>query len=59
MSDAIEALTETVRGRVITAADSDYDDARVVYNAMHDCKPRAIIQCMDSADVMAACDRRD
>ena len=34
--------------------DSDYDAARVVYNAMHDRKPRAVIQCMDSADVMAA-----
>ena len=36
MSDTIKALTETVRGRVITASDPDYDDARAVYNAMHD-----------------------
>jgi FAD/FMN-containing dehydrogenase len=54
MSDTIKALTEAVRGRVITPSDSDYDDARVVYNAMHDRKPRAVIQCVDSADVMAA-----
>jgi hypothetical protein len=54
MSNIIEALTETVRGRVITRSDSDYDEARAVYNAMHDCKPRAVIQCVDSADVMAA-----
>jgi len=54
MSDTIKALTEAVRGRVITASDSDYDDARAVYNAMHDRKPRAVIQCVDSADVMAA-----
>ena len=27
MSDTIKALTETVRGRVITASDPDYDDA--------------------------------
>ena len=54
MSDIIEALTEGVRGRVITASDSDYDDARVVYNGMHDRKPAAVIKCMDSADVMAA-----
>ena len=40
MSDTIEALTETVRGRVITPSDSDYDDARAVYNAMHDRKTR-------------------
>ena len=54
MSDTIKALTEAVRGRVITPSDSDYDDARAVYNAMHDRKPRAVIQCVDSADVMAA-----
>jgi FAD/FMN-containing dehydrogenase len=53
MNNTIEALTETVRGRVVTAADSDYDDARVVYNGMHDRKPGAIIQCVDAADVMA------
>src|SRR5919197_3833245 len=53
MSNIIEALTETVRGRVITGSNSDYDEARAVYNAMHDRKPRAVIQCVDSADVMA------
>jgi FAD/FMN-containing dehydrogenase len=53
MSHTIQALTEAVRGRVITASDSDYDDARAVYNAMHDRKPRLVVQCMDSADVMA------
>jgi hypothetical protein len=54
MSDTIKALTEAVRGLVITPSDSDYDDARVVYNAMHDRKPRAVIQRMGSSDVMAA-----
>ena len=53
MSDTIKALTETVRGRVITASDPDYDDARAVYNAMHDRRPHAVVQCTDSADVMA------
>jgi FAD/FMN-containing dehydrogenase len=54
MSNIIEALTETVRGRVIARSDADYDEARAVYNAMHDRKPRAVVQCVDSADVMAA-----
>jgi FAD/FMN-containing dehydrogenase len=53
MSDTIQTLTERVRGRVITAADSDYDEARSVYNAMHDRKPGAVVQCVDAADVMA------
>ena len=54
MKNIIDTLTKTVRGRVITASDADYDDARAVYNAMHDRRPRAVIQCVDSADVMAA-----
>jgi len=54
MSDPIETLTAAVRGRVVTPSDSDYDDARAVYNAMHDRRPRAVVRCVDSADVMAA-----
>ena len=54
MRDTIEVLTEAVRGRVITPSDYDYDDARAVYNGMHDRKPSAVIQCVDAADVMAA-----
>ena len=53
MSDIIEALTEKVRGRIITASDADYDDARAVQNGMHDREPNAIARCVDSADVMA------
>jgi FAD/FMN-containing dehydrogenase len=53
MSDTMQALTELVRGRIITAADSEYDDARSVYNAMHDRRPGAVVQCVDAADVMA------
>ena len=47
MSDTIKALPETVRGRVITPSDPAYDDARAVYNAMHDRKPHAVVQCTD------------
>src|SRR5262245_57594702 len=60
MGDTNIRLTETVRGRVITALDPDYDDARAVYNAMHDRRPLAVIQSTDSADVMAViADARD
>lgn len=53
MGDTIEALTKTVRGRVITPEDPGYDDARAVYNGMHDRRPAAVVQCSDAADVMA------
>ena len=53
MSTTTETLGEAVRGRVITAGDADYDDARAVYNAMHDRSPAAVVQCVDAADVMA------
>ena len=54
MSHTIVALTQAVRGRVITPSDADYDDARAVHNGMHDRRPRAIVQCRDAADVMLA-----
>ena len=53
MGDTIKAMTEAVRGRVVTLSDADYEDARVVYNAMHDRRPHAVVKCRDSADVMA------
>jgi FAD/FMN-containing dehydrogenase len=53
MTPTIKALNETVRGRVVTASDPDYDDARAVYNAMHDRKPLAVVRCTDAADVKA------
>jgi len=53
MGDTIKAMTEAVRGRVVTPSDADYEDARVVYNAMHDRRPHAVVKCRDSADVMA------
>jgi FAD/FMN-containing dehydrogenase len=54
MSDRFRKLAEAVRGRVITASDPDFDDARAVYNGMHDRRPGAVVRCVDSADVMAA-----
>jgi FAD/FMN-containing dehydrogenase len=53
MCNLVEKLSEKVRGKITTAADPDYDEARAVYNAMHDRRPAAVISCVDAADVMA------
>jgi FAD/FMN-containing dehydrogenase len=50
----IEQLHAQVRGEVIEPSDDGYDEARKVYNAMHDRRPRAVVRCADAADVAAA-----
>jgi len=57
MSQKLEAksiaeLKANLRGHVIEPNDADYDDARKVYNAMIDKKPRLIARCADVADVI-------
>jgi FAD/FMN-containing dehydrogenase len=50
----VAALGEQVRGEVVTPSDGVYEDARRVYNAMHDRRPEAVVQAVDEADVIAA-----
>ena len=52
----MEQLRDRVRGVVITADDDGYDQARRVYNAMIDRRPRVVIRCVNAGDVMAAVD---
>lgn len=47
-------LREKTNGRVIQRGDGDYDEARAVYNAIHDRHPEGIIQASGVADVMSA-----
>ena len=42
MDETIKAMTEAVRGRVVTTSDADYEDARAVYNAP--AQPQALRQ---------------
>jgi FAD/FMN-containing dehydrogenase len=55
LADAdVEQFAGALRGRLIRPGDTDYDEARSVYNAMIDKRPALIARCADVADVIAA-----
>src|SRR5580700_8499161 len=47
-------LRDQVRGRVITADDVGYDEARAVHNGMFDKRPLAVLKAEQVGDVIAA-----
>src|SRR4051794_10493875 len=49
----VESLGEQVRGRVITAVDDAYGEARAVHNGMFDKRPLAVLRAEQVADVIA------
>ena len=49
-------LGARLRGSVVTPSDSQYDEARALYNAMIDKRPALIARCVDTADVVSAVD---
>lgn len=52
--NAVQQLAAAMRGVVVQPSDSNYGEARAVYNAMIDRYPALIARCADVADVMAA-----
>ena len=54
MAMSTEELQGQIRGQVITEADAGYDEARKVYNGMHDRRPAVVVRCTNPADVIAA-----
>ncbi len=50
----VDTLRGQVRGQVITPDEASYDEARAVYNAMHDRRPAVVVRAADAADVIAA-----
>ena len=52
----VEEFGATLRGDIIRPEDEGYDEARKVYNAMIDKRPRMIVCCFDVADVMSCVD---
>jgi FAD/FMN-containing dehydrogenase len=52
--EAITALAEALRGRLVQPSDPDYDDVRAVWNGMVDRHPALIVQCAGVADVVTS-----
>ncbi len=52
--EAITALAELLRGRLVRPSDADYDDARAVWNGMVDRHPALIARCAGVADVVTS-----
>ncbi|MGP3980817.1 FAD-binding oxidoreductase [Streptomyces sp. KR80] len=52
----LERLRGAVRGDIIEPDDPGYDEARKVYNAMHDKRPAIIVRAVDAGDVIATVD---
>lgn len=52
--DRLTFLRSHIRGRVITAEDDAYVSVRKLWNGLIDKKPGVIVQCLGTADVMAA-----
>ncbi len=50
---AIAALRGALRGPLIEPGDARYDEARTIYNTIHDRRPAAVVQAVDVADVLA------
>jgi FAD/FMN-containing dehydrogenase len=53
-TSAVSELKTQVRGPIVQSGDAGYDEARRVYNAMHDRRPALVVQASGVADVMAA-----
>ncbi len=52
--EALGALPLSPRGRVLRDGDPGYDDARRIWNGMHDRRPALIVQCAGTGDVIDA-----
>jgi FAD/FMN-containing dehydrogenase len=53
-SGAMERFRETFRGPILERGDPGYDDARKLWNGMHDRYPALIARCSGTADIVAA-----
>ena len=52
-NSAVQAFAAALRGELIQQSDPTYDEARTIYNAMIDRRPRLIARCADAGDVIS------
>jgi FAD/FMN-containing dehydrogenase len=52
----VETFKSSLRGELLRPGDTDYDDARTVWNGMIDKRPGLIARCSGVADVISAVD---
>ncbi|MCZ6899118.1 MAG: FAD-dependent oxidoreductase, partial [Bacteroidetes bacterium] len=52
--EVLEAFKASLRGDLITQGDDGYDEARLIWNGMHDKRPALIARCTGVADVIDA-----
>ncbi len=53
-SEALSVLRTSLQGDLLSAADEGYDQARSIWNALHDKRPALIVRCAGAPDVSAA-----
>lgn len=53
-SSTIEEFAKRLKGNIVLATDSHYDETRKVFNAMIDKRPGMFVVCKDVADVIAS-----
>jgi FAD/FMN-containing dehydrogenase len=51
---SIAELAETLRGELIRPGDEGYDEARAIWNGIHDRRPALIVRCAGVSDVVRA-----
>jgi FAD/FMN-containing dehydrogenase len=52
--ETLTRFAASLRGSIVQQGDAGYDDARKLYNAMINSRPKLIARCVDAADVIAA-----
>jgi hypothetical protein len=55
---SIAELAETLRGELIRPGDEAYDEARAIWNGIHDRRPALIVRCAGVSDVVRSTSRR-